>query len=1308
MSDIYYLCFAINSVPDLTLAKYRAFDGSSVDDVMDKHGVFLRQLHRLGTESSVFFHLLYLYVPSDSVENGKHLTILLYATSSKPEALEGVREFVNTSVLSTYYDFYCYEIVKNITISKEAINGETHTFVSYNPYTKNDPDRIKKYMICGDSEYAKKMEREIRLSDSDFGVFEVAPDANAVLSYNSVPVDDHGRLLLNHSFGYAAYLTKKDYFLLAQNRLPEDKQGEVKLFSIMEWEPCEDGRLYNALKLMEGYDRFAALRVDLYPIEHTHQLRESLPYSEIRRRISDRNQGKDDNSETIVRSWDKYISNLLKYPQFMANIVAFADSKDIAVMLADSVAAEAVESGTYSVFCKSSGEGFDIYHSDMEVIPPMNTEPENYVSRFLSLYTLDEIRPMFSLPILYPGETIQCRKETDPLPLDGNGKYKSFIDLGYSSNGYRVAFPVKLLDRHAFIAGVPGSGKTNTMLRIITSLWKDKAPENRTPFLVLEPAKQEYRVLALMDGMEDMMIFSPGADTKFPLHINPFEFPIGLTLAEHIANLNSVFAGAFELIPPSPFLIDKCIERVYIDKGWNTNERNHGNHEYPTLQELYDSLKVAVEESGYEGESKSNIRSVMEVRIGSLLRREIGNVYNVRQSIIKPEEWLDIPAVIELEALGEGPANFMSLLITTLIREALKVRKNSDPEHTREINHVIFYEEAHNLIGPSTDDPLGGGVDPKISATKYLVKMLAEVRALKEGIVIADQLPTAMAPEVLKNTGLKIGHRITATDDRNVLGGTMSASSSQLEEQGIFEQGTALIFYEGLQKPYKMKINKWQQTHGNLEPPTNEELSKLLKDNPRYIWQLQVSEAIIIEKMNTEYNALKAKSVELLKTATGCESESAHCNDSKKRFETELAKYTKGSSEYIGYLADIKTIDNKLLEINNRLAKLSDITLKPLCRDYGNLYYSYITLSENYNASQGNILISAISNYMNLFSILDSLRCNKTLLKVLLDETASVIDDISGYIDIDNLGQNTSALSTDDRYPLVITECSYYTKRIMCAKFSELIDKTVCAKSEQEVTNVCQNFSSLFSRYYHIAKRHSDNTDTACSVIDKMMSCAHDRQIDILLRCRDKYICQKKSLYLELVIFSAQVFNILSVHIRQYHSVIARETLELRKAISTIVDYRHTGAGAILENWHSDNYVINKGFACIIRLELEEQFSRIRAWFDEAASAFIQNGTDVDDMLTNVFRDINSFFFNQANRYSDNPLVVSRLVELSANLIHLILDEDEAIVGLFRSTPSIRQLIGRIEKTVSENSKALPYDLIKFSEKVIGRFKQPV
>lgn len=43
--------------------------------------------------------------------------------------------------------------------------------------------------------------------------------------------------------------------------------------------------------------------------------------------------------------------------------------------------------------------------------------------------------------------------------------------------------------------------------------------------------------------------------------------------------------------------------------------------------------------------------------------------------------------------------------------------------------------------------------------------MLAEVRALRESIVIADQLPTALAIEVTKNTGIKLVHRLTAQDE---------------------------------------------------------------------------------------------------------------------------------------------------------------------------------------------------------------------------------------------------------------------------------------------------------------------------------------------------------------------------------------------------------------------------------------------------------------------------------------------------------------------------------------------------------------
>ena len=99
---MYYLVFTVDRIPDLTLAKYSVLDGSSVDDIMNKHGVFLRQLHRLGSTSGVYFHLLYYFDPDARIQKGNHLSVVFYATSTDRQRLEGIREFLTTSVLSTY------------------------------------------------------------------------------------------------------------------------------------------------------------------------------------------------------------------------------------------------------------------------------------------------------------------------------------------------------------------------------------------------------------------------------------------------------------------------------------------------------------------------------------------------------------------------------------------------------------------------------------------------------------------------------------------------------------------------------------------------------------------------------------------------------------------------------------------------------------------------------------------------------------------------------------------------------------------------------------------------------------------------------------------------------------------------------------------------------------------------------------------------------------------------------------------------------------------------------------------------------
>ena len=214
--------------------------------------------------------------------------------------------------------------------------------------------------------------------------------------------------------------------------------------------------------------------------------------------------------------------------------------------------------------------------------------------------------------------------------------------------------------------------------------------------------------------MSDVYLFSPNADMSFPLHINPFDMPKGCIISEHIQTLKGVFEGAFTLDNPMPFILDTGIESVYKELGWNHDDVYTGNEKdkdgnkrkFPSMSQLYKKLEELVETMNYGDEVKGNLKSALNVRIGSLLQREMGDVFDVTESTFSPEEWLDKPVCIELESMGEGPANFMNLMLCALIRESLKVNphpKYDDPDDVRyKCRHVIFIEEAHNLIGPES------------------------------------------------------------------------------------------------------------------------------------------------------------------------------------------------------------------------------------------------------------------------------------------------------------------------------------------------------------------------------------------------------------------------------------------------------------------------------------------------------------------------------------------------------------------------------------------------------------------------------
>ena len=641
--------------------------------------------------------------------------------------------------------------------------------------------------------------------------------------------------------------------------------GEENYFYVVpNWEMNDEARLYSVFKMMESFDENCCYRIDLYTEKNfNEQIHKSFtkPLSYLRniknkeRGISEfsrlQSEKTDPNADETLHQYEDWIKKVDSSVVFRCRITALSNDKDYSKILLNCAVTESLHSGNCEI--KDEYGEFDIdYLSDKKPIGYCSNYAPKSLNLWSTTFTAEEIAAFTRLPVLYDGEVIEIPKET-AAKQESNG-----IILGRDTNNHDVIIPESLLPKHMFVCGVPGSGKTNTMLHIANSLWNYEVKDVNgnlkklnIPFLVLEPAKREYRELALFD-IPELLIFSPSANTNFQLKINPFEFPKGLTLSEHIGKLCQVFEGAFPIAPPAPFILDRAIQAVYESHGWNVKDINTGEKEYPILSELYTQFEKELLNTQYDSEIQGNIRSVLEMRIGSLLRREMKEIFDVRESVLSPEEWLNYPIIIELEALGEGPANFVTLLLCTLIRETIKVNPLADRD--KKVRHVIFIEEAHNLIAPQASVQDGMDSNPKIAATAFIVKMLAEVRALREGIIIADQLPTAMAPEVIKNTNIKLVHRLTSADDRELVGSTMSASPMQMENMATYTSGQALFSYEKLLRPFEMQVCLVEE-HGT-STPSDEELYEYMVKKPCY-------SALCQREETKKFNALKNKVAEL-------------------------------------------------------------------------------------------------------------------------------------------------------------------------------------------------------------------------------------------------------------------------------------------------------------------------------------------------------------------------------------------------------------------------------------------------------------
>jgi hypothetical protein len=437
-------------------------------------------------------------------------------------------------------------------------------------------------------------------------------------------------------------------------------------------------------------------------------------------------------------------------------------------------------------------------------------------TRLHRMATLQELIGFWTLPTplsplpgfnLYAGQrtvNVRCRQQKE-----------WNIPLGTDIEGKRVYVTSKHLARHMLVVGTPGSGKTTTLFHMLYHLRHQKIP-----WMVLEPAKTEYRALRQLG--QDVLVFTLGDELVSPFRFNPFEVPDKVPVERHIARLIACFMGAFNMFDPLPMLLDKAIRETYKHKGWSTYDLGGQGIVSPTISDLVKQAENVLEGAGYVGESVANIRASFLNRLQSLQRGSIGRMMDTRHSI--PLDLLmENNVVLELDALNADEKALMMMFIFTHVYEYAQAQRRSNTG----LKHVLVLEEAHNLIGHSMTGS-NERANPKVHAVELFTNMLAEMRALGEGIIIADQLPSALAPQAMKNTNIKILHQLAAGDDREAIGLTMGMrrDDPEFDDPITFTPGEAFIMAPGETKAKRIQIELDQQTEiiKELQPPDDETL----------------------------------------------------------------------------------------------------------------------------------------------------------------------------------------------------------------------------------------------------------------------------------------------------------------------------------------------------------------------------------------------------------------------------------------------------------------------------------------------------
>ncbi len=400
---------------------------------------------------------------------------------------------------------------------------------------------------------------------------------------------------------------------------------------------------------------------------------------------------------------------------------------------------------------------------------------------------------MFPRDVIYR-DKIQSNNDDEYVHI-GNVVY-----MGMEDAEAPVTLPLNKLTNHMFVAGTTGTGKSNYCYQLIDTLIRKEKK-----ILVIEPAKGEYaKVFGGRDGFE---VYGTNINMSQLLRINPFAFPQGITVDEHIESLMDIFNNAWSMHSAMPAILKDALERVYEEHGFDLKYQGRtGKEIFPTFKDLLKMLPKVIKESEYSKEIQGNYTGALGTRIKSLTNGVYGNIFCCNE--IGDEKLFDNNVIIDISRIrsAETKALIMGVLVNRLSEYRMCSGMMNSPLH-----HITLLEEAHHLLRKHSVSS-GEGANMRGASVEMISNAIAEMRTYGEGFIIADQSPAIMDHSVIGNTQTKVFFMLPEREDRAVAASSLELTVNQQSELARLPIGVAVTYQNAWAEPVMTKINYFDKS----------------------------------------------------------------------------------------------------------------------------------------------------------------------------------------------------------------------------------------------------------------------------------------------------------------------------------------------------------------------------------------------------------------------------------------------------------------------------------------------------------------